>query len=421
MGIVQRIVSWFGLGAKLETRANRNLGGFQKWFEPYNMFARSGQLDASNETIFSAVSRLSNSMASLPLKVYRGYKQVTGSPIAQLLEYGPNPNMTSFDFIRTLEAFRDTSGNGYALIERNVRYQVQALWLLNPKKVKPVQESSTKELWYEVQGDDGTYYIHNLDIIHVKHFHTVGYEGISPLDVLRNTINYDTQVKQFSLSQMESGIKASFILKLNGSLSDEKKKAMLQNFADFYSKNGSGVIVIDSGQDLKELKQDIIDLKVFEVERITRSRVAAVYNMPPHMLGDFSQTSFSSMEQQALEYVQNTLLPIVRMYEQEFSRKLLTSKERAAGTVIKFNMNGLLRGDIKTRGDFYFKGVRSGWFTPNEVRAYEELPPEKGGDKLYMSRDLAPIDSPDRFIAPGKEVNEQDESEADTDVGSEPE
>ncbi|WP_426450657.1 phage portal protein [Paenibacillus sp. S-38] len=391
MGLIQRIKSLFGI--KNQT-VNRSLGEFEKWFSPHNIFDRSGQLDANNETIFSAVSRLSNSMASLPLKLYREYRPVR-SPIAQLLEYGPNPNMTGFDFIRTLEAFRNTRGNGYALIERDSRYQVKALWLLNPKKVKPVQERTTKELWYEMEGEDGLYYVHNMDMIHVKHFHTLGYEGISPLDVLRNTINYDSQVKQFSLSQMESGIKASFILKLNnGLLNDDKKKALLKNFSDFYAKNGSGVIVMDSGQDLKELKQDIIDLKVFEVERITRSRVAAVFSMPPHMLGDFSQTSFSSMEQQSLEYVQITLLPIVRMYEQEFNRKLLTSSDQYSGTGFKFNMNGLLRGDTQTRGEFYFKGIRSGWFTPNEVRAFEELPPQAGGDKLFLSGDLYPLDTP---------------------------
>ena len=77
--------------------------------------------------------------------------------------------------------------------------------------------------------------------------------------------------------------------------------------------------------------------------------------------------------------------------EQELNRKLLTPVERRRGWYFKFNTNALLRGDMKTRGEFYFKGIRSGWFKPNEVRAYEDLPPESGGDKLYMSKDLFPI------------------------------
>ena len=85
------------------------------------------------------------------------------------------------------------------------------------------------------------------------------------------------------------------------------------------------------------------------------------------------------------------LVPIVRQYEQELNRKLLNLNDRRTGLYFKFNTNALLRGDMKTRGEFYFKGIRSGWFKPNEVRALEDLPPEKGGDELYMSKDLSPI------------------------------
>lgn len=350
---------------------------------------------ANNETIFAAVSRLSNSLATLPLKLYSGFSPVTNNRMADLMNTSPNLNMTSFDFIRTMEVFRDIEGNAYALKRYNYRFQVESLDILDPTRVEPVLEEKSKELYYEIQGDDGQrYYVHNMDMIHVKHIHTSGYKGIKPIHVLRDSIDYDAQVKEFSLAQMENGIKASFVLKIATNMSKEKKKSMLDSFKEFYSTNGSGVIIVDNGSDLKEISRDFIDTKVFEVERITRSRVATVYNIPPHMLGDFSNANFSSMEQQSLEFVQNTLVPIVRMYEQEFNKKLLSTAERSQGLVFKFNVNALLRGDIQTRGEFYAKGVRSGWFTPNEVRAYEELPPITGGDTLLISGDLYPINTP---------------------------
>lgn len=350
---------------------------------------------ANNETIFAAVSRLSNSLATLPLKLYKGFSPITNNRMADLMNTSPNPNMTSFDFIRTMEVFRDIEGNAYALKRYNYRFQVESLDILDPTRVEPVLEEKSKELYYEIQGDDGQrYYVHNMDMIHVKHIHTSGYKGIKPIHVLRDSIDYDAQVKEFSLAQMENGIKASFVLKIATNMSKEKKKSMLDSFKEFYSTNGSGVIIVDNGSDLKEISRDFIDTKVFEVERITRSRVATVYNIPPHMLGDFSNANFSSMEQQSLEFVQNTLVPIVRMYEQEFNKKLLSTAERSQGFVFKFNVNALLRGDIQTRGEFYSKGVRSGWFTPNEVRAYEELPPITGGDTLLISGDLYPINTP---------------------------
>lgn len=391
MGIWQRIKGLFR--AREEPQASI-YDRFRSWFEPHNIFTRrSAHTLATNETIFAAVSRLSNSMGSLPLKLYKDYAPITDHRIADLLSNSPNPNMTSFDFIRTLEAFRDTTGNGYALKEYDNTYQPVALWILDPNKVTPVIEAKTKELWYEVEGDDGRYYVHNMDMIHVKHIHTIGYKGISPIDVLKNTVEFDNKVKQFTLDQADGAVKASFILKMATSLNDEKKKEVLNSFKRFYQENG-GVLIQESGTTIDPIKREFIDTRVFEVERITRTRVASVYNMPAHMLGETEGINYASMEQMALEYVQSTLTPIVTQYEKEFNRKLLTTTERRRGLYFKFNLNALLRGDMKTRGEFYFKGVRSMLFTPNEIRAWEELPPMPGGEKLYLSGDLYPIDQP---------------------------
>lgn len=396
MNFFKKIRGFFGRLAvgEIKAAASSNLyDRFRSWFEPYNIFSRlSSRTLATNETIFAAVSRLSNSMASLPLKLLEDFKPVS-TGISDLLSNSPNPNMTGFDFIRTLEAFRNTSGNGYALKNYDNNFQVAALWILDPAKVKPVIEKNTKELWYEIEGDNGTYYVHNMDMLHVKHIHTTGYVGISPIDVLKNTIDFDTKVKEFTLDQVDGAVKASFILKMATQLKDEKKKEVLDSFKRFYQENG-GVLIQEQGTEIKEIERKFIDTRVFEVERITRTRVASVYNMPAHMLGETEGVNYASMEQMALEFVQGTLVSIVTQYEKEFNRKLLTPGERLKGRYFKFNINSLLRGDMKTRGEFYFKGVRTGFFKPNEVRGWEDLPPEPGGDKLYMSGDLYPVDQP---------------------------
>jgi HK97 family phage portal protein len=393
MALWQRIKSWFGFGVKASAEMYDR---FKSWFEPVNIFTKvaTGSL-ATNETIFSAVSRLSNSLASLPLKQYRDFKEER-TPIADLLAVSPNPNMTGFDFIRTLEACRNTYGNGYALKDYDTRYQVRALWILDPGRVTPLIEQTTRELWYRVQGDDGGfYYVHNMDMLHVKHIHTMGYTGISPLDVLRNTIDFDTKVKEFSLDQIDGAIKASFILQMATSLGEEKKKQVLESFKAFYKDNG-GVLIQEHGVKIDPISREYIDTKVFETERITRTRVASVYNMPVSMLGETDGDSYASREQMALEYVRDTLTPICVQYEKEFARKLLTAAERRRGFYWKFNVNAYLRGDMKTRGEFYTKGVRTALFTPNEVRAWEELPPMPGGEFLYVSRDMVRIDQQGR-------------------------
>jgi len=129
-------------------------------------------------------------------------------------------------------------------------------------------------------------------------------------------------------------------------------------------------------------------------ERITRSRVANVFNVPVSFLNDSEGGTLGSNEQQMIQFTNMNLLPTVRQYEHEFNRKLLTKADRREGMYFKFNLGGLLRGDTATRASFYQMGIRNGWFKQNEVRGFEDLPPDDSeyANKLWISGDLYPID-----------------------------
>ncbi|WP_205598718.1 phage portal protein [Clostridium niameyense] len=390
-----------GLWSKFKSFFNKTkskYGNFEKWFSPYNIFAKLNNYTlANNETIFSAVTRLSNSLASLPLKLYKDY-EVQKDNLSKLVELSPDGKLTEYEWIRLMEVFRNTTGNAYALKRYNKFYQVEGLDILNPNSVEPVIEKNSKELYYKIINDNGTFYFHNMDVIHVAHIRDGTYKGINPLDVLRGSIEYDNRIKEFNLAQMENGLKASFAIKISSNLSKENKEDLRDQLKKFYANNGGGAIVLDNGQEIKELKNSIIDPKIFEAEKITIGRVARVFNIPAHKLGIDDKSNYATREQEALEYIQDTMLPIVRMYEQELNRKLLSDSRYKEGYSFKFSLNGLARADMNTRGNFYFKGIRSMLFKPNEVRAWEELPPEKGGDQLFASRDLIPIDKIDLLL-----------------------
>ncbi|MCY7442887.1 MULTISPECIES: phage portal protein [Bacillus amyloliquefaciens group] len=387
MGFWGNVRSFFGGKTEAKAAVKKDLA---HWFIPRaSIFGNYGEQSlADNETVFSAVSRLSNTMASLPIKAYKNYRPIE-SQASELLTYSPNHNMTSGEMIGLLETHRAVYGNAYAIKRYGMRYEVVGLDVLDPSRVQPVIEETSRELWYEIFGDSGNYFVHNMDMIHVKYTSVDGLKGISPLKVLRNALDFDRDVRTFSLEQMD-GAKISFILELATQLDEPRKAKMLENFKSFYRDNG-GILIQEQGVKIRELKKEFIDTKAFEVEKVTRSRVAQAFNIPLYMLGE-TQGSVSNMEQLYIDYVQGTLMPIATQYEKEFNRKLLTDEERKAGYYFKFSMNALLRGDMQTRGNFYQQGIRSGWFKPNEVRAWEDLPPEKGGDTLYLSKDLFPID-----------------------------
>ncbi|MCW6059775.1 phage portal protein [Clostridium sporogenes] len=370
-----------------------------------NRFSFTSRDLATNETIFAAVTMLSNGVASAPLSVREDYRKLKPreNNLARLFEYGPNPNMTTFQFIRCMETIRNTKGTAYAIKEYDYHHNIEAIWILKNEYVEPVRDQDTKELYYKIRCDGSDRYVHNSHIIVVNHISEDGYTAINPLDVLKNTIQYDQEIKEFSLNQMKNGLKANMVIKLQSKLNEESIK-LYEEMIQRFQKNG--ILFVDSGKEFQELKNNsFIDPKTFEVEEITVSRVARVYNIPlGKLIG--GKNSYASAEQSDLEYMKDTILPIVRMYEQEFSKKCITERDRDNGIQAKMSLNGFARGDMNTRGNFYFKGIRSTWFCANDIRALEDMPPIPGGDVFYISRDMCPIDKIDLLLKGGEKNGE---------------
>ncbi|MBY6907571.1 phage portal protein, partial [Clostridium botulinum] len=178
----------------------------------------------------------------------------------------------------------------------------------------------------------------NSHIIHFSHISVNGYKGINPLDVLRNTIDYDREIKEFSLNQMKNGLKANIVIKLAAKLNKDAMNEYTEMIGRFQK---NGILFVDQGKEFQELKNSsFIDPKVFDVENITIARVARVYNIPLHKLLAEKQ-GYSSAEQADLEYIKDTILPVIRQYEEELNKKLLTEQQRNEGYSFKFNLNGL--------------------------------------------------------------------------------
>ena len=349
----------------------------------------------NSEIIYAAVSRISNALSAMPVRLCRGYSPVgKDDPLIwlnDLVSRSPNPNMTSSDFFKTLEAVRDTSGNAYALKILLPDYSLERLDVLDPARVSPVWNEDTNELWYRLQTDAGELVVHQYHILHFKFISTNGYFGISPVLVLQNTLGYMDRIEKLSTEQLQKGVNNAVVLEAPVNLGAEQREKTVKAFLETYKKTSGNILLLESGVIAKSLNLSPIDSHMFEVEKITRSRVAMVYNIPPHLLGDYSDASFNTMEQQQLEFLQLTMLPIVNMYEQVLGRGLLTDGQAREGYRFRFDMDNLLRGDTAARAEANFKAVRSAWKKPNEIRAEEGNPPEPDGDELYISKDLVPL------------------------------
>ena len=299
--------------------------------------------------------------------------------------------MTSYEALNKIEVSRNETGNGYAIIIRDIRMQPEKIIPIDSSYISPFLNMDDGELWYQVLGDNGTHYIHNMNMIHVKHITgSSRWSGISPLTVLKNTLEYDKAVQEFSLSEMQR--KDSFILEYGANVDNEKRQRIIDDFRRFYQENG-GILFQEPGVKVQDIDRKYFASDTLASEKITRSRVANVFNVPVSFLNDGEGQGFASNEQLMTQFVQMSLTPTVRQYEQEFNRKLLTSAERRAGFYFKFSLGGLLRGDTAARTAFYQMMIRSSGMKPDEVRQLEDLPPVGGkAAELWISGDMYPLE-----------------------------
>lgn len=344
-----------------------------------------------HEAIYAAVMRIANTVASIPVHVYKGRERQDTHPLEKLLNLSPNPSMSAYIFKQTMEAFRNTEGMAYALIIRDGLGEITRLDVLDPTRVRPLIERDSREIWYDITLEGKTYPIPGYMVLALKHMSANGISGIRPLDVLRGSLDYDAEVKEISLNQLD-GINHGVMLEVPGQALDETRKTQIvADFLDAYESSGQRVLVLEGGIKATTFNQSPVDAQLMDVERITRNRVATVYNLPPHMLGDYSDTSFSTAEQQMQEFLQLTIIPIVQQWEDELNRKLLSDADYKAGYRFRFDTDSLIRADMVAMANKYQMAIRGGWMRMNEVREREGLPPDPNGDELMCARDIIPL------------------------------
>lgn len=344
-----------------------------------------------HEAIYAAVTRIANTVASIPVHIYKGRERQDTHPLEKLLNLSPNPSMSAYIFKQTMEAFRNTEGMAYALIIRDGLGEITRLDVLDPTRVRPLIERDSREIWYDITLEGKTYPIPGYMVLALKHMSANGISGIRPLDVLRGSLDYDAEVKEISLNQLD-GINHGVMLEVPGQALDETRKTQIvADFLDAYESSGQRVLVLEGGIKATTFNQSPVDAQLMDVERITRNRVATVYNLPPHMLGDYSDTSFSTAEQQMQEFLQLTIIPIVQQWEDELNRKLLSDADYKAGYRFRFDTDSLIRADMVAMANKYQMAIRGGWMRMNEVREREGLPPDPNGDELMCARDIIPL------------------------------
>lgn len=368
---------------------------------PATGYARSAAEMASSEVIYSAVKRIADALATMNVHLYRGGDRLTEDPRDHMLSLRPNRRQSAFQFKQAMEICRNTEGRAYAVKRFNAHGYLTEMECLSPERVTPLEEQETGDVWYRILREDGvSEYIHNWYVMSLFHASTNGMHGVRVTDVLRGALTYSRDVNQFSLEALKN-VNNAVVLEYPLSMGHEHRVRSVKETLDIYRETGGKVIALDAGVSAKMLGGSAIDAKMFDVERVTRSRAALVYTMPPHLLGDYSDAKESSPEHQNIEFLTLTMNPIVTQWQEELNYKLLTRAEREGGMEFRFDMEAYLRADSAAMANIRQSQIRCGWRTVNEIRKKDYLPPVEGGDTALVSKDLAPLD----LVAKGATVD----------------
>lgn len=343
--------------------------------------------------VWCAIRLLAESVSSLPVSVYS--KQPNGdkledskSPIYNLVKFKPNYYQNKITFFEFIMLSICTEGNSYVQIVRNNSGTPVQLICLDPSNVSVVVNNN--ELFYQV---DGGAVLDSSDMLHFKTITDDGVTGLSPIDQCAKALNWGVSLEEFGSTFFSNGAKPSSILQTDRALSDTALQRLKTSFNNNYGKlkNSNSTIVLEEGLTFKPISISPEQAQFLSSRQFSIEEVARIFNVPPHMLKDLSKSSFNNIEMQSQEFVTYTLMPYITRIEQEMNLKLFRTNELGK-TFIEFNVNGLLRGDVKSRTEAYKTAITNGYMSINEVRQKENMNSIEGGDKHFMQMNMTTID-----------------------------
>lgn len=374
--------------------------------------------------VYACVRILSESIAGLPLHLYRytdsgGKEKAVDNPLYFLLHDEPNPEMTSFVFRETLMTHLLLWGNAYSQIIRNGKGEVIALYPLMPNRMT-VDRDNKGRLYYQYWrgkdeaklSRDNIVILQPSDVLHIPGLGFDGLVGYSPIAMAKNAVGMAIACEEYGAKFFANGATPGGILEHPGIVKDPAKVRESWNAVYQGSSNAQRIAVLEEGMKYTPIGISPEQAQFLETRKFQINEIARIFRVPPHMVGDLEKSSFSNIEQQSLEFVKYTLEPWLVRWEQAMVRSLLSKTEKEQ-YFIKFNVDGLLRGDYESRMNGYATARQNGWMSANDIRQLENLDrisKKEGGDLYLINGNMTKLADAGIFAAKqSKETEEKNE------------
>ncbi len=342
--------------------------------------------------IWAAVNFISGTLASLPLEVMRrtddGVERVT-SGIGSWIDRAVSPHMSSYSWRKYIFEQTLTGGRSITLIVRNGADEIIDLVPIDPNTVSvyaqtegiyPTKGYRTKAQTYPAADI--------IDISFMLKHNMIDVRG--PIATHKDVIGLAIASSRYGAKVFQSGGIPPAVLQgpfQSGAAAQRASEDVAAATAKL-AKEGRPVMALPAGHELKSVGFSPEQMQLIELQKFCIEQIARIYSLPPVFLQDLSTGTFSNVEQQDLHFVKHTLRRWIEQTEQEMNLKLFG---RESDLHIRFNVDSLLRGDLKTRMEAHATAIQNGIKTPNEVRDLEELEPKESGDDLLIQGATVPI------------------------------
>ena len=354
-------------------------------------------------TVYACVRVISETVASLPLNVFevteRGGVKALEHPLQRLLHDEPNPEMTSFVWRETMLSHLLLWGNSYCQIIRNGRNGIVGLYPLLPDHMEVDRDSKGRLTYTYTTGEGRIVRLAPEDVLHIPGLGFDGVMGYSPIALEKSAVGLSIAAEEYGSKFFGNGAMPSGVLTHPNTVKDPKRLRESWNAAYGGSANSGKVAILEESMSFTPISIPNDAAQFLETRKFQVTEICRIFRVPPHMIGDLERATFSNIESQNISFGVHTIRPWLVRIEQAMNRALFSEGEKAGSSggrryYAQFNLDGLMRGNYKSRMEGYAIARQNGWMSANDIRELENLNPipvEEGGDMYLVNGNMIPI------------------------------
>lgn len=356
--------------------------------------------------VWAATNFLSGTIAGLPLIVYKRttkgrvrVKATASNQLPAILNEAANDEMSAFDWLKYTYDRILTGGRCITYIERNNSGQVVNLWPLDPNYTTIKLENGRRKYQYMVSGRASVTYGASdvIDLSFMLQPNMI--DHYSPLTNAAEAIGLAIAATRYGANAFNNGGMPPAVIQgpFNSATAANRASEDIAAAMAKLGREGKQLLALPIGHEIKPIGIGPKDMQMIELQRFCIEQISRVYSLPPVFLQDLTHGTFTNTEQQGLQLEKHTIKRWVEQAEQEMTLKLFG---RGSSMFVEFNLDGLLRGDIKTRMEAHAISIQNGIRVPNEVREIENMEPMEGGDVLLIQGATVPLVNQSQSASP---------------------